>query len=368
MTAKKRRYESSSEESEETEDENLSDWLNKSTPTPKRPKLTLITKFPTESESEGETDESGDEESESGSEKSWDTEWGWAINEPGDEEDDEEVEADSGVGDLSVQNSPGGRQSIGSELNKLFKSESAMEIDGGHQHQQSDNKHSQGKDSSLDALIQSNSAIMTQGQPQNQINSRKFQNQDSSLDAVFESQDENAPSVHQQQQSKHGSKSHSCGTDSIFESDNSLWDTLRDHSMDAEIVATYDLSDIPKMAGEIPEIPNGLLELKELGEQLPEINENDFARALCDNRDEFERDRIYWTMQLERRKVHVAYFGKLEKKREARELKKQSRSPRHEAKRLQKKTTRIRKEVERVDRSIQEKGTAAWRGNIVIGE
>lgn len=194
---------------------------------------------------------------------------------------------------------------------------------------------------------------------------------DSLLTAQSEEGSEKSASVHRQLTSSrqaHNSKTHSCCTDSIWESDTSYWDTSRDHDMEAEIVFAYDLPNIPRNFAELPEQPTSFYELEDHPGELPPIDAEDFARAFRQNRQYHEQQVKHWRDRIIRRgaanwqrtKLHIAYIQKREARRKAREDKKKGRSPSHEERRLQKKRMRIRQERERMDRSIEEKGMDAW--------
>lgn len=154
------------------------------------------------------------------------------------------------------------------------------------------------------------------------------------------------------------SKNHTCGSDSVFESDNSDWDMSRDHSLEAEMVHAHDLPDVPRTAGEILEVPQRPFRPLEQPVGLPEIDEDEFARAVRTNRKGFEQDRRHWDLKTRpeaRRRVHIDYVKERERKRNAKNAKKMARSPSHEARRLGKLKITVRREAERLKRSMEEK-------------
>lgn len=254
-----------------------------------------------------------------------------------------------------------------SSIDSLYKTEMDMAGAGGYEHDDSSSRGTSCYGSSFDSSFKFPVAMTaSEGHQHGGSVGEETGVRDCSMDGLFGSETEmktaKTPSAHQYQKPTHkmrDGQNHSCCTDSLFESDTSSGDTSRDHSIEAEIVFTYDLPYVPQTAGEIPELPKRSPELTELTRPLVEIDENDFSRALYASRKQFEQERKYWDMKMNpdaRRREHVAYPGKREKKREMRKARREASSPGHEGRKQQKLKLRVRKEAERLKRSIEEKG------------
>jgi hypothetical protein len=173
-------------------------------------------------------------------------------------------------------------------MNSLFDSDTALEERGGHQYRESMSWDS--RNCSLMSLFESDTAMRSlSGHQHTKSDSTKGQDEACSLMSVFESKEASAiPGGHQQHQSasrfQYG-ESHGCSLDSILESETSEWDNSRDHTLEAEIVATYNLPAIPRTVNDIPSKQNG---------QPAEIDENDFAQSFAAHREDFENERKWW--------------------------------------------------------------------------
>jgi hypothetical protein len=376
----KRKYENSSEESEETAGEELmGPWL-----TPKRVCVRKESSEKIGDEGEEEEEEESDEEEEEEEEEEEDEE---EDEEDEDEEDEDEDEATGpALADMSPENLSSGLQyqrlssqqsrESGCLMDSLFESEIVLFAQGGHPHNECQGKQGQQDIKlhyySVDSLFESGPSLMTyNGHQHCESNGWRSKGHDSSKSKSEPKKEaDSLPSVQQHQPSYQFeySQKHSCCTDSVLESDTSHWDTSRDHSLEAEIVFAYDLADVPRTAAEMLKLPMSSYRRDVHSPQLPEIDENDFARWFNDNREERQKERNHWNAQLqqetrvnlERRKVHVAYMNKCEARRKAKAEKKSKRTPIHEEKRLQKKKLRVSREVERMRKSIEEKGKEAW--------
>ncbi len=135
--------------------------------------------------------------------------------------------------------------------------------------------------------------------------------------------------------------------------------------MEAEMVFAYNLPDVPRTAGEIPEVPQIPFRRVEHVDGLPAIDENDFTRAVRANRKGFEQERCHWDLKTRpeaRRRVHDECMNGWKRKRNAKKAKKMARAPSHEARRLGKLKMRVRSEVERLKRSMEEKRMEVCEG------
>ena len=247
-----------------------------------------------------------------------------------------------------------------------FEYEALMARPGGHRHGVSESGEIQDDDCSLDACPESESESATGTSEGSQDDGwDEIETGPSHSDAmasIVESEVEQTTGGRQTHMFVYSEK-HTCCSDSVFESNDSCWDMSRDHSMEAEIVFAYDLPDVPRTAGEIPEVPQIPFKPVEHVGALPEIDEDDFARAVYANRKGFEQERRRWDLKMRpeaRRRVHIEYINERERRRNAKNARKMARSPSHERKRLGKLTLRVRREAERLKGSIEEKGKGVW--------
>jgi hypothetical protein len=287
---RKRKYGSSSEESEETVGEELiGPWL-----TPKRVRVRKKS-----SENIGDEDEEEEEE---------------------DDEDEEEDKAEAtnpAVADMSPENLSSRLQhqklsiqqsrESGYSMHSLFESETRFVVDTGRQHNESTEQDIKPHYCSVDSLFESKPGLTTyNGRQHCESNGWRSKGHDSSKPkSEPKKEDDSLPSVQQHQPSHQFeySQSHSCCTDSVLESDTSHWDTSRDHSLEAEIVFAYDLPDVPRTAAEMLKLPTGSYRRDEHSPQLSEIDENDFARWFNDKREERQKERTTGTHSCNKRRV-----------------------------------------------------------------